>query len=403
MERRRLLVADHVSKVLGGAEINVVELLGHPEVRKRWDVTVACAPGSPLDAALTELPFPRVPYGFAASLNELRIVGRGFSPLGKLRGYLELRRASARLSEILAAVRPESVLTPTNKDHFAAGAAARRAGIPSFWWVNDLITAEFFNWPVRHLFAAKARRLAHRLVPVSEAGAEALRAHGIPGTRIRVVQNGIPLERYRRNPARPLRAELGIGPGEPLIGMAGRITPWKGQALFLDVADDWVRSGRPGRFVIIGRAFNEDAPFEAALRERLGAGPLAGRASIVPFQPDIASALSSLDVLLHTSLKAEPFGRVLIESMAVGTPVVAARAGGVTGILRDGVDGHLVAPGDRSAYVSALGSILATPELQRDYAGRAAERVREQFSLDRVFADFDSLLDPHARPAPRTA
>lgn len=398
MERRRLLVADHVSKVLGGAEINVVELLAHPEVARRWEVTVACSPGSPLDLALADLPLRRTPYGFSPALNELRIVGRGFSPLGKLRGVMELRRASARLDRILAEVRPTHVLTPTNKDHFAAGAAAQRAGIPSIWWVNDLLTAEFFNWPVRRLFAAKARRLAHCLVPVSEAGAEALRLHGIPADRIRVIQNGIPLERYRRNPSRPLREALGLASAEPLVGLAGRITPWKGQSLFLDIAEDWIRSGRPGRFVIIGRAFNEDAPFESALRDRLAKAPLAGRASIVPFQADIASALSSLDVLLHTSLKPEPFGRVLIEAMAVGTPVIAAKAGGVTGILEDGVEGHVVPVGDRMAYSRALTDILATPELQRAFAERAAERVRSQFSLDRVFADFDSLLQEPTKP-----
>jgi len=393
MSRRRLLIADHVSKVLGGAEVNLVELLAHPAVPERWDVTVACAPGSPLDTALAARGIAREPYGFAPSLNELRIVGRGFSPFAKLRALLELRRASRRIGELLRRLRPDVVLTPTNKDHFAAGAAARPLGIPSVWWVNDLLTADFFNWPVRRVFASRARRLASRLLPVSGAGAEALENEGIPADLITAIPNGIPLDRYRRSPTRPLRSDLGLGPDEPLVGVVGRITPWKGQDLFVRVAAAWASAGNPGRFVIIGRAFNEDAPYEARVREAVAAAGLGNRVTFVPFQADIAAALSSLDVLLHTSLKPEPFGRVIIEAMAVGTPVVAARAGGVTGILTDGVDGLMANPGDVGDYVNRLGSLLRDSARSAAIAAAASRTVAGRFSLDRVFQDFEAVFE----------
>ena len=54
--RIRILLVDHVSKVLGGAEVNVLELLAHPGVRDAWDVTVACAPDSPLARAIDPPP-----------------------------------------------------------------------------------------------------------------------------------------------------------------------------------------------------------------------------------------------------------------------------------------------------------------------------------------------------------
>jgi glycosyltransferase involved in cell wall biosynthesis len=215
---------------------------------------------------------------------------------------------------------------------------------------------------------------------------------GVPRGRIRTILNGIPLDRYVRSASRPLRADLGLASDEPLIGVVGRITPWKGQELFLRIAEQWIASGRAGRFVIIGRAFNEDAPFEQRLRRQIADGPLQGRVSMVPFQSDISAALSSLDVLLHTSLKPEPFGRVLIESMAVGTPVVAAGAGGVAAILTQEVDGLVVPPGDVPAYLSALRRLLDDRAGARLLAERARKTVQSRFSLDRVFGDFESLF-----------
>ena len=386
----RVLLVDHVSKVLGGAEVNVLELLAHPAVRSNWDVHVACAPGSPLAEKVAALGWPIVPHQFGDALNELRVVGRRFSPLAKLRGWQELRRATQRLQTTVATVRPQVILSCTNKDHFAAGSVARSAGLPSIWWINDILSADFFGWPVRRIFVRQARRLATRLTPVSDFGRAALIAEGVPAARCTTIHNGIPLERYQRNASQPLRSELGLTPGEPLFGLVGRITPWKGQDFYVELAAEWVRRGRPGVFVIIGRAFNEDAAFEQSVRADIQARGLAGRVRFVSFQPDVAAALSSLDVLVHTSTKPEPFGRVLIEAMAVGTPVVAARGGGTPEIVTDGRTGRLVPPRDLPGYLQALEEALSP---RRDaWIPAARAEVRQRFSLDRVVADFDRVL-----------
>lgn len=390
--RLRLLLVDHVRKVLGGAEVNVLELLAHPEARARWDVTVACAPDSPLAAKVAALGWPVVPHQFDAALNELRIVGRGFHLLAKLRGWQELRRATGRLRATVDTLRPEAVLSCTNKDHFAAGAVARAAGVPSVWWVNDILSADFFGWPVRRVFVRQARRNATRLAPVSEFGRQALVREGVPAERCVTVHNGIPLDRYTRHPDRPLRATLGVPPEVPLFGLVGRITPWKGQDFYVDLAAEWARRGQPGVFLILGRAFNEDAGFEKALQEDIAARGLGERVRFVPFQSDVAAALSSLDVLVHTSTKPEPFGRVLVEAMAVGTPVVAARGGGTPEIVTDGQDGRLVAPRDLDGYVQGLSEAL-TPAGAR-WTEAARRTVAGRFTLDRVFGDFDRLLHP---------
>lgn len=399
-ERRRILFVDHVSKVLGGAEVNLLELVELPAARTRWDIQVACAPGSPLAAALERLDVPRQTYGFAPALNELRVVGRAFNPVAKLRGWRELRHAAERLRHILALARPEVVVSCTNKDHFAAGTAAHAAGLPSVWWVNDILSSDFFSWPVRRVFASRARKFATRLVPVSDFGREALLDEGVPADRVTTIHNGIPLDRYRTTDSTLLRDQLKLVSGEPLIGIVGRITPWKGQDLFLRVAAEWASRGRPGRFAIIGRAFNEDEPFEAELKEIIRAHRLEARVHFVPFQADIAAALSQLNVLLHCSTKPEPFGRVIIEAMAVGTPVIAARAGGVPEILTDGVDGTLATPGSLASYVRQLDLVLGDRLKREAQIAAAHDTVRRRFGLERVFADFERLLAEALRAGP---
>lgn len=386
----RILLVDHVSKVLGGAEVNVLELLAHPAVRSEWDVRVACAPGSPLERKVSELDWPREPHQFSDALNELRVVGRRFNPIAKWRGWQELHQATRRLANTVSRVRPDVLLSCTNKDHFAAGAVARVARIPSVWWINDIVSADFFSWPVRRIFANRARRLATRLAPVSDFGRAALVAAGIPADRCRTIHNGIPLDRYQRHPNPPLRRELGLAPDLPLFGLVGRITPWKGQDFFIQLAAEWARLGKPGVFVIIGRAFNEDAGFDQAIRAEVIARGLIERVRFVAFQPDVAAALSSLDVLVHTSTKPEPFGRVLIEAMAVNTPVVAARGGGTPEIISDGLTGRLVTPADLPGYVEALGDALRIGPTR--WAPAAARDVAARFSLNRVVADFNEVL-----------
>ncbi len=389
--RIRVLLVDHVSKVLGGAEVNVLELLAHPGVREAWEVTVACAPDSPLARGVDPLLWPRRDHAFAPALNELRVVGRRFNPLAKLRAWQEMQHASHRLRALASELRPDVLLSCTNKDHFVAGAVARDLGIPSAWWVNDILSADFFGWPVRRAFVSRARRLRPHLAAVSGFGRAALLREGVPSDAIRTVHNGIPLARYQRDERRPLRAQLGLKPEEPLAGIVGRITPWKGQDIVLRVANQWIREGYPGHFAIIGAAFNEDAPFEAHLRETAGKYGILDRFHFVPFQPDIVSALSSLDFLLHASTKPEPFGRVLIEAMAVGVPVIGARGGGVPEIVTDGLDGALVTPGDVSGYVHALERGLR-PGVSKGWTEAGCRTVRERFGMDRVFSDWHRLL-----------
>ena len=391
---KRVLFVDHVDRILGGAEINLIELITEAATptAHAWSTHCACAPAGPLAAALAPIPgVQRHDYHAATGFNQVRLVGQSGFIRRAWKGFQAARAAAAELSHILIQVRPTHVISCTNKDHFALSRCRSAGLIPCYWWVNDLLTSEFFSWPARRAFFKLARSRATGLIAVSGAVAAALNAGGAPRNQIHPISNGIPLHRYARQSPGSLRSVPGLEQG-PLVGIIGRFTPWKGQHLAIDIAHQTLPWKVRPRFVLIGRAFNEDASYEASLRQRVRDLGLESTVYFLPFQSNVAAALSDLDLLLHTSTKPEPFGRVIIEAMAVGTPVIAAREGGVTEILTHNETGLLVPPGSIADYTAAIQDLLATPEKRNRLAMAARRQVEERFSIQRVLSEFDKML-----------
>lgn len=390
---RRVLFVDHVRRILGGAEINLVELASEPAARAAWDIHVACDPEGQLHDALRSRELACHPYAFDPSLGTLRLVGRRFPITRVLRSLKALAQGRKALADIITRVQPAFVVSCTNKDHFAVWPACRARQIPSVWWVNDILSADFFPWAARRAFCSQARRGASRIVVVSDFARQVLLRQNLAPESVTTIHNGIPLERYQRQARGTLRQMLAATDDEPLVGIVGRFTPWKGQDLFLRIAEAWCQSSPSGRFVLVGHAFNEDQGFEQSLREFIRTRGLRERIHIIPFQRDITSVLSDLDLLIHSSIKPEPFGRVLIEAMAVGVPVLAARAGGVPEIIQHQQNGLLAEPGNPADYLAQLGLVLRDAHLRNQLREAGQQTVQNRFSVARVQDSFDRLFD----------
>jgi len=393
-----VLFVDHVRRILGGAEINLVELASEPSARQAWDIQVACDPQSQLHDTLRSRDIACHPYAFDPSLGTLRLVGRRFPITRVLRSLKALSQGRKALADLIARVRPDFVVSCTNKDHFAAWPACLALKIPSVWWVNDILSSEFFPWAARRAFCSQARRGASRIAVVSDFARHVLLGQNLPPELVTTIHNGVPLERYRPQPRGALRHMLATTDAETLVGIVGRFTPWKGQDLFLRIAEAWCKTSPDGRFVLIGHAFNEDQRFEQSLRDFIRHRGLRDRVHLIPFQRDISSVLSDLDVLVHCSTKPEPFGRVLIEAMAVGVPVLAARAGGVPEIITHGQDGLLAESGNAQEYLVQLGRLLRDSQLRRRIGTHGQQAVEARFTVTRVHNAFDLLFDAVATP-----
>jgi glycosyltransferase involved in cell wall biosynthesis len=163
--------------------------------------------------------------------------------------------------------------------------------------------------------------------------------------------------------------------GGPVVGFVGRIEPRKGP-LDLVRAAAQIRAGAPeARIVLVGDDPYDSAP-EYAARVRQADG-----VEHVPWVPDGAAVMRHLDVLVAPS-RQEPFGTVLAEAMAAGTPVVATRVGGLAEVVADGVTGRLVTPGRPDELAAAVLEVLAA----REQMGAAARERAQRFGAD-AYAD----------------
>jgi glycosyltransferase involved in cell wall biosynthesis len=383
---KRVLFVDHVDRILGGAEINLVELIEEARHAGEWEIAVACREQSRLGDALRKLNVRKFEYGFDEALNTLRIAAKAFPWMRAWKGWRALLAKSGALREIIREFEADAVISCTNKDHFTAAIACQNTRAKSIWWVNDLITSDFFPAPARAAFKNYAIK-AHKLVAVSNCVRASLQKLGIPSQKTVVIHNGIPLQKYQRGKRGLFRYRNGLPADAPLYGSIGRICAWKGQDLFLEIARQWIASNRPGHFVVIGQAFNEDQEFE----ERLRRDAQTDRIHFVPFQENVAEALTDLDALLHTARKPEPFGRVLIEAMAVGTAVIAANAGGACEIISDGESGFLAAANDLKDYTQKLAQ-LQDASLSSSFSAAGQKVVRERFTVKRVRQEFEKAL-----------
>jgi glycosyltransferase involved in cell wall biosynthesis len=170
--------------------------------------------------------------------------------------------------------------------------------------------------------------------------------------------------------------------GGPVVGFVGRLVPRKG-ALDLVRAAPAIRAARPDvRVVVVGDDPNDDEDTAYATAVRASA-----KVDHVGRVAEAAGILGHLDVLVLPSTQ-EPFGTVVAEAMAAGTPVVATRVDGLPELVEDGVTGALVDPGDTAALAVAVLEVLE----RRDELGAAARRRAARFGADAYADRVEDLL-----------
>lgn len=225
-----------------------------------------------------------------------------------------------------------------------------------------------------------------RYVGISEAVSESIRARGIPRSQVRTVHNPVSIEPYNVDPdvRRATREQWGIEPSHVVAAIFGRVTSWKGQREFLDAALEIVEECEDLMLMIVGDESDSDGTYMAGVQELAGHPKLEGRVVFTGYQKDVGRYFASADIVVHSSVEPEPFGRVVIEGMAAGKPVIAMDEGGPPEIITHEVDGLLVEPRDTGALSAALARLYDDPVLRRELGSRARETVARRFSPDAI-------------------
>jgi glycosyltransferase involved in cell wall biosynthesis len=184
------------------------------------------------------------------------------------------------------------------------------------------------------------------------------------------------------------RRRLGLADQDEVLAVIAQLTPWKGQAEAVEMAR-LLRDTRPNlRLLLVGSAkFTapgtryDNAAYAREIERRIGEAGLDSHVRLLGEREDVPAIMAALDLLLVPSWR-EAFGRVAAEAMAVGVPVLATDVGGPAEIVRNGVDGLLLAPREPERWAAAAAALLDDDE-RRGAMGRAgAARAREAFGVD---------------------
>jgi glycosyltransferase involved in cell wall biosynthesis len=365
-----------------------LELLLGPQLRAfrraGYDVHTASAPG-PFVAGLT---------ADGISHHPLRHATRAFAPGHDAAAPAELYRLFRRL-------RPDIVHTHNPKPGVYGRMAARAAGVPLVVNTQHGLYAQPTDRPARRLPVYALERLAAACSDVelvqNPEDLETLAHLGVPREKLRLLGNGIDLDRFCPQPPearKEMRAELGVDDQAVVIGAVGRLVWEKGYAELFTAAKRLL-ARRSDLAVVVAGPFDADkgdplTPADVATAEAAGVRFLGHR-------DDLERLYAAFDIYVLASHR-EGFPRSAMEAAAFALPVIATEIRGCREVVDHDRTGLLVPARDPAALEAAIDRLANDPAARHRLGEAAAAKARDEFDQCRVIA---RTLDAYAGPRRR--
>ncbi|WP_438708296.1 glycosyltransferase [Tabrizicola sp.] len=241
---------------------------------------------------------------------------------------------------------------------------------------------------VYRMIERSARLFGSHIVALTE-GARALSLqHGIATPdRISVIRSGIDAKRYASQGRRAeVRQALGLDQAAQVVLWMGRFEAQKAPEVFLDAVEVLCARLPQAQVIIVGEGSKQ-----AAVEAKVEASPYRGRIRLLPWQPDPARLMEAADVLCLSS-RWEGLPLVLLEAMAIGAVPVSTAVDGCAEVIEDRRSGRLVPPDDAAALAAALIETLSDSEGLARMSKAAVERVRRDFTVGRMMAEWQATL-----------
>src|SRR4030043_290427 len=265
------------------------------------------------------------------------------------------------------------------------GLLASKGQVPSVTTNHNWLTA---HWKLKTYCFLDSLwiRFFDRIVAVSNEVKEEMLKYKIPGEKIRVIDNGISLERFeKRAETRKMKTLLGFEEKTRVIGTEGSLVIEKGHIYLLEAARQILDVVKDLKFLIIG-----DGPLQKALEEKSKELGIKKDIIFMGQRKDIPELLMAMDIFVLPSIK-EGLPVALLEAMAAKRPIVATRVGAIPRVIESKDIGILVEPKDISGLRDVLASPIDDPERMKLLARGGFGRVSMDFSSDEMCKHFLGL------------
>jgi glycosyltransferase involved in cell wall biosynthesis len=367
--------------IVGGAQENTMYTAALLD-KSLFQVEVISGPQTGSEGSLIE-----EVRGHGISLTILPDMLRQVNPLHDLRALFQIARR-------LRAGNFTIVHTHSSKAGILGRLAARMAGVP-------IIVHTIHGWSFHNHMSPLARwtyivlerwcaSFTDALIVVAQPDIQkGLQASIGRPEQYHMIRSAIPLEDFNpsQHDRKTIRQELGLPPNVPVLGNVGRFSEQKNPL-------EWVRvAGRVGRqlpecrFLLVG-----DGSLRPHVEAKLKGEGLGERTIITGLRRDVPRLLSAMDVFLLTSLW-EGLPRVIPQSLAMGIPVVAGRAGGIIDVITDGQNGYLCDPGDLDGLTSRCLELLKNPALRATMGERGRELAVREFDIKKMVEEITELYN----------
>lgn len=301
------------------------------------------------------------------------------------------RRTRHMLRELVREWKIELVHTSTVFINEGAIVAAQ-LGIPHVWHIRDRVGLDgFVQFALTDRdFVTRISSLSHTIVPMSRFVGEIFVKHG-QAEKTRVVYDSVDPALFNTNDARSLGLQLrrswAVPDGSLLIGKVASVTaPVKRHEIFIRAAGILGRRDPSLRFAVIGPlpklktwARRQGIKYFEKLQQLVHEEGIEDRFLWTDRVADVGAMMNAIDILAH-ACDLEGFGRVAIEAMAAGKPVVGPASGGFTESVVDGETGRLVPVGDPQALAQSIYEIASDPALRERFGRSGRQRTTQMFS-----------------------
>lgn len=256
--------------------------------------------------------------------------------------------------------------------------------------LHDILSSEHFSFTNRRLAITLANRAA-LVIANSEATRTAFIEAGGRPELVNIVYNGFDPKLYQSGKEQRIevRQQLGLDQNF-VIGHFSRLSPWKGQHILLEALADCPNNVRA---IFVGDALFGEQDYVQQLYQQVAKLGLETRVQFLGFRSDIVPLMSACDLIAHTSTAPEPFGRVIIEGMLCGRPVVATDAGGATELVEPGKTGWLFPPENSEQLAQIIATCYQQPEQTAIIAQNGQHQASQRFQLAEINCQISELLD----------
>ena len=348
------LIFNH-AEIIGGGEISFIDLAD--EIRNFGVEPVGIVPGV---------------GGVRARLNALGIqtAEAAWPPIG-VRSLVDMPRHIHSAAILFRKLGLNLVHANGARCMLYAGPAARRLPIPCVWHVRVLDRDRLLD-RIRAWYASA-------IIVNSGAVAATLKPCVSSSRKIELVYNGLDLENINLIKPLDLSHEFGL-PDAPVVLAAGRFSPWKGFEDLIRACAILKKKSIAFTCLLVGKAMPEENDCEVQLKKQARQLGLAN-VLFAGWREDVPAIMKSSSVFVLPS-RGEPFGRVVVEALACGLPVVATDEGGPAEIIHDKVNGIMVGTGDASQMAYAIEMILRDKMLAGRLRDAGLKRAKD-FTLQK--------------------